>query len=105
MAVGRRQANRQFKDFPYPPGTQPNIRHDEIARYVQSYADHFGIGLLTSYNTRVEKVEKIHGRWRLALRSIEAVPLSSSQVRERRWVEVSACPAALVVSDLASEGL
>lgn len=58
---------------------------------MQSYTRHFGIDRLTSYNTRVERVEKIGGRWRLALRSVETLPTSSSQVRERTWFEVSSC--------------
>lgn len=77
----------QFKDFPYPPGTQANVSHAHISSYVQSYVKHYGIDQFTSYNTRVEQAEKIGDIWKLTLRKV--VDEGEDRVREDYWIEVS----------------
>lgn len=86
---------RQFKDFPYPGGTAENIPHHEIAGYVHAYVKHFELDKITSYNTRVEKAEKIPAtsdseapKWRLTLRKVEPEN-GGAAVRETFWVQVS----------------
>ena len=41
-----------------------NVRQKQ--EYIQSYSKHFGIEALIRYNTRVEKLEKIDDKWKLA---------------------------------------
>ncbi|OXG54155.1 dimethylaniline monooxygenase [Cryptococcus neoformans] len=74
-----------FKDFPYPPGTQANVSHAHISSYVQSYVKHYGIDQFTSYNTRVERAEKIGDIWKLTLRKV--VDEGEDRVREDYWIE------------------
>lgn len=77
----------QFKDFPYPPGTQSNVSHALISSYVQSYVKNYGIDQITSYNTRVERAEKIGDTWKLTLRKV--VDEGEDRVREEYWTEAS----------------
>ncbi|ORY32264.1 hypothetical protein BCR39DRAFT_587004 [Naematelia encephala] len=73
-----------FKDFPYPPATEANIPHTQIAAYVHDYARHFGLDEITSYNTRVEHATKINTAsgdvWRLTLHNLESG-------QEKFWTE------------------
>jgi cation diffusion facilitator CzcD-associated flavoprotein CzcO len=82
---------RQFKDFPYPPGTDMNISHTLISSYLRSYVEKFGLDRLASFNTRVEKIERVHEpgkpRWRLTLRRVERV--GEGVLSEQFWTEVS----------------
>ncbi|WVQ82943.1 hypothetical protein IAT38_005079 [Cryptococcus sp. DSM 104549] len=74
-----------FKDFPYPPGTDPNVSHELISTYVHDYAKNFGLDKLTSYNTRVELAEKTGDTWKLTLRKV--VDEGEEKVREEFWTE------------------
>ncbi|WVR03026.1 hypothetical protein IAU60_000015 [Kwoniella sp. DSM 27419] len=74
-----------FKDFPYPEGTQSNVSHTFLANYVHDYAKHFGLDKLASYNTRVERVEKVNGKWKINLRKV--VDEGDAHAREEQWVE------------------
>ncbi|WWC90249.1 uncharacterized protein L201_005182 [Kwoniella dendrophila CBS 6074] len=74
-----------FKDFPYPEGTERNVSHSFLANYVHDYAKHFGLDKLASYNTRVEKAEKVAHKWRLNLRKV--ADEGDSQAREEQWSE------------------
>ncbi|TYJ53790.1 hypothetical protein B9479_005550 [Cryptococcus floricola] len=76
-----------FKDFPYPPGTEPNVSHTLISTYVHDYALHFGLDKLTSYNTRVELAEKVGDIWRLTLRRV--VDEGEDKAREEYWTEAT----------------
>ncbi|KAL7419272.1 hypothetical protein Q5752_006109 [Cryptotrichosporon argae] len=65
-----------FKDFPYPPGTPENIPHTEISAYMNAYVERFEIDKLASYQTRVERVDRVvvggAQKWRLHLHKYEA---------------------------------
>ncbi|GFZ50283.1 hypothetical protein JCM24511_08039 [Saitozyma sp. JCM 24511] len=78
-----------FKDFPYPPGTDMNISHTLISSYLRSYVEKFGLDRLASFNTRVEKIERLHApgkpRWRLTLRRVEQV--GEGVLSEQFWTE------------------
>jgi hypothetical protein len=58
---------------------------------VRAYAQHFGIDQITSYNTRVETVDKVQNgskeSWRLRLRKLET--LQDGHLRETIWEEVN----------------
>lgn len=85
-APTRTFSNGQFQDYPYPDGTKPYINHTDIANYVHSYAKHFGVDEVTSYDTRVELVEKVAQYWRIRLRRLDEV---DGQLKETMWDEVS----------------
>ncbi|WWC57516.1 uncharacterized protein I303_100048 [Kwoniella dejecticola CBS 10117] len=74
-----------FKDYPYPEGTERNVSHTLLANYVHGYAERFGLDKLASYNTRVEKVEKVGGKWKLNLRKV--VDEGEGRAREEQWSE------------------
>ncbi|WWC97645.1 hypothetical protein V866_004529 [Kwoniella sp. B9012] len=74
-----------FKDYPYPEGTERNVTHKFLADYVHNYARHFGLDKLASYNTRVEKAEKVDHKWRLNLRKV--VDEGNEKAREEQWSE------------------
>ncbi|OCF32310.1 dimethylaniline monooxygenase [Kwoniella heveanensis BCC8398] len=74
-----------FKDYPYPAGTESNVSHTFLADYVHSYARHFGIDKLASYNTRVEQADKRGHKWVLNLRKV--VDEGEGKAREEQWSE------------------
>ncbi|WRT63141.1 uncharacterized protein IL334_000044 [Kwoniella shivajii] len=74
-----------FKDFPYPDGTDLNVSHTVFSKYVHDYAKHFGLDKVASYNTRVEKADKVASQWRLNLRKV--VDEGEDRAREEQWTE------------------
>ncbi|OCF72394.1 dimethylaniline monooxygenase [Kwoniella mangroviensis CBS 8886] len=74
-----------FKDYPFPEGTERNVSHKFLADYVHNYAKHFGLDKLASYNTRVEKAEKVDHKWMLNLRKV--VDEGNEKAREELWSE------------------
>lgn len=67
-----------------------------VQRHVRQYASSVGLNSndeehvnVTSYSTRVERVEKPSGseRWTLTLRKMEVVPYNQSKIRVDWWTE------------------
>jgi cation diffusion facilitator CzcD-associated flavoprotein CzcO len=56
---------QQLKGFPWKEGTPDFVNVRQKQEYLQSYSSHFGVEPLIKYNTRVEKLQKINGRWRV----------------------------------------
>ena len=56
---------QQLKGFPWKEGTPDFVNVRQKQEYIQSYAQHFGVESVIRYNTRVEKLQKIHGRWKI----------------------------------------
>jgi dimethylaniline monooxygenase (N-oxide forming) len=56
LHINTSRERMQFRDFPMPPGTPDYPRHDLVARYFESYADHFGLKSKISFRTRVTHV-------------------------------------------------
>ncbi|EJT99010.1 FAD/NADP-binding domain-containing protein [Dacryopinax primogenitus] len=82
----------EFKDFPWPEGTEWHVSHTDISKYIQSYAVHFGLNEFTSYRTRVENISQLdpppgqsQPRWRLTLRRVEDAPADSA--KSTWWTE------------------
>ncbi len=54
-----------FGDFPFPPGTSLYPDHEEMHRYLQSYADRFGLTERIRFRSRVTAIEPSNGRFTL----------------------------------------
>lgn len=63
----------EFPDFPFPEETSRFPTHWEMASYMKSYADHFGVTERTRFNTRVQDI----------------VPIEAAEEGEPRWRVVS----------------
>ncbi|HRD78659.1 MAG TPA: NAD(P)-binding domain-containing protein [Hyphomicrobiaceae bacterium] len=68
-----------FADHPFPKTVQPFPDHRDMAAYLKSYAEHFGLMRLIRFNTPVRDVRPAPGyraeapRWRLTLGNGETV--------------------------------
>jgi cation diffusion facilitator CzcD-associated flavoprotein CzcO len=67
-----------------------------VQRHIRQYASSVGLnsddeehGNVTSYSTRVERVEKLPGTkcWTLTLRKMEVMPYSKGKIRADWWTE------------------
>jgi len=56
---------QELKGFPWKEGTGDFVNVRDKQEYIQSYSRAFGVEPLIRYNTRVEKLEKINGKWQL----------------------------------------
>ena len=56
---------QQLKGFPWKEETPDFVNVRQKQEYIQSYAQHFGVEPLIRYNTRVEELQKIDGRWKV----------------------------------------
>src|ERR1700674_2377357 len=57
-----------YKDFPFPEGSPLYPDHFEVHRYLESYADRFGLGPHIRFNAKVDGLEPLEGaRWRIRL--------------------------------------
>jgi len=77
--------------------SQPwRMPHRLVQRHMRQYASSVGLnsndeehGNVTSYSTRVERIEKLPGRkrWTLTLRKMDIVPCNHSKIRADWWTE------------------
>jgi cation diffusion facilitator CzcD-associated flavoprotein CzcO len=79
---------QQLKGFPWKEGTPDFVNVRQKQEYIQSYSTHFGVEPLIRYNTRVEKLQKVDGRWKI--NSSTLVKDGSSKLKKSNEVEVSA---------------
>lgn len=54
---------QQLKGFPWKEGTPDFVNVRDKQQYIQSYSSHFSVEPLVRYNTRVERLRKVDGRW------------------------------------------
>ena len=61
----------EYRDFPFPPGSPLYPDHKGVRRYLESYADHFGVRPHIRFNSQVVDVSpdstRTSERWRVAL--------------------------------------
>ncbi len=58
----------QFADFPMPADYPDYPSHEQLLKYFQAYAAHFGLYPYIQFNTKVQKAEKIAGeQWLITL--------------------------------------
>ncbi|KAL1411119.1 hypothetical protein Q8F55_002069 [Vanrija albida] len=80
-----------YKDYPYPEGTLPNVKHSVLSEYINGYVKHFDLAKHISFWTRVEKIDRIPEsegsahRWRVTLHKAE--PVAEGKVSESWWTE------------------
>ncbi|KAF8310261.1 hypothetical protein DL93DRAFT_2084634 [Clavulina sp. PMI_390] len=84
-----------FPDTNYPKNTPSRLHHLHVNRHVRQYASSFGLNAndedhtnVTSYWTRVERVEKLPNsekRWTVTLRKL--TPLRNGTLEVRWWQE------------------
>jgi hypothetical protein len=56
---------QELKGFPWKEGTGDFVNVRDKQEYIQSYSKTFGVEPLIRYNTRVEKLQKINGKWQI----------------------------------------
>jgi cation diffusion facilitator CzcD-associated flavoprotein CzcO len=56
---------QQLKGFPWKEGTPDFVNVRAKQEYIQSYSRTFDVEPLIRYNTRVEKLQKIDGKWQV----------------------------------------
>ncbi len=62
-----------FEDLPVPDDWPDFPHHSQLFEYFKEYVDHFGLRETITFNTKVERAERIEdGRWRVMLSSGEA---------------------------------
>jgi dimethylaniline monooxygenase (N-oxide forming) len=60
--------NLGYSDFPIPKDMPDFLSHAQFLKYLESYADHFGIRKLVTFKTAVEAVQQAsNGRWNVRL--------------------------------------
>ena len=59
----------EYRDFPFPPGSPLYPDHKGVRRYLESYADHFGVRQHIRFNSPVVDVSPRGERWRVELGS------------------------------------
>lgn len=63
----------EFPDFPMPDDYPDYPSHEQVLRYFEAYAEHFGLMPHIRFNSGVARTEKIDGeRWRVTLENGEA---------------------------------
>lgn len=67
-----------YRDFPFPDGAPLYPDHRAVARYLEAYADAFGLRRLIRFNARVAAVEpRGTGQWRVTLADGTAEPFDA----------------------------
>jgi dimethylaniline monooxygenase (N-oxide forming) len=60
--------NLGYSDFPIPKSMPDFLSHAQFLKYLESYADHFGVRKLVTFRTAVEAVSQApNGRWNVHL--------------------------------------
>ena len=80
-----------FEDFPVPDDWPDFPHHSQLFQYFKDYVDHFGLRETITFNTKVEKAERLpDGRWRVHLstgeaREYEALVVANGHHWDPRW--------------------
>ena len=61
LHINTSRKRMEFSDFPMPDYLPEFARHDQIAKYFDDYADHFGIRDRISFGVGVDHVEPLEG--------------------------------------------
>ncbi|KAI8147322.1 hypothetical protein BJV82DRAFT_595102 [Fennellomyces sp. T-0311] len=64
----------QYEDFPWPENTPWNIPQDRVHRYLKDYTEHYCLRNLISFDTSVDRVEKVQDHWHLTMRKADKRP-------------------------------
>lgn len=81
----------QYSDFPMPRDYPDFPHHRQIAAYFDAYVDHFGFRHTITFETRVERAERLDGGgWRVTLhdgrvRRYDALAVANGHHWDPRW--------------------
>ena len=71
-----------FEDYPVPEDWPDFPHHAQLCQYFNDYVDHFGLRETITFNTRVEKAERLsNGNWR--------VTITGGEQRDYEWLFVA----------------
>lgn len=76
---------QSLKGFPWPEDTPDHVSVHVKQKYIEDYAEHFGVVPLIRFNTRVEKLEKVGTVWKV--RSTTVVKGEDGGTRRTESVE------------------
>lgn len=80
-----------FEDFPVPEDWPDFPHHSQLFQYFKDYVDHFGLRETITFNTRVDRAERLaDGRWRIHLsggesRDYDALCVANGHHWDPRW--------------------
>lgn len=87
------KARTEFGEYPMPEGTPDYPSRDSIGRYLESYAEHFGLTDKIRLNTGVENAEPLpDGGWDLTLENgererFDKLVVANGHNEEAKWPE------------------
>jgi cation diffusion facilitator CzcD-associated flavoprotein CzcO len=86
------KARTEFSEFPMPEGTPDYPSRDGVGRYLESYAEHFGLTDKIRLNTGVAKAEPVDGGWDITLSTGETerfdkLVVANGHNEEAKWPE------------------
>ncbi len=67
LHIDTSRPNLSYSDFPIDPSLPDFLSHDQFLKYLEAYADHFGIRQLVTFGTAVTAVEPVGNRFRVRL--------------------------------------
>lgn len=76
----------ELKVNSWKPGTASNVNHSVLAAYIQDTALKFNTQSFTLYDTRVDSVVKVDGRWQLETTTLKDKGSKAAKKVKRYWV-------------------
>jgi hypothetical protein len=67
----------------WPPGTEPIVKHNVLAEYIQDTASKTGVDEVAQFNTKVERLSKEGNIWKIQTSTLEPGQLEKNV---RNWV-------------------
>jgi len=93
LHIDTSRRNLGYSDFPIPDTYPDFLSHFEVLRYLESYAEHFGVRPHIRFNSRVERVEPLgDGSWQVTLQGgkagrYRAVVVANGHLWDPRWAD------------------
>jgi dimethylaniline monooxygenase (N-oxide forming) len=93
LHINTSRERMEYADFPMPSSYPDFPRHDQIARYFESYVEHFGLHERIAFQTGVEHVSRLaDGTWEVLLdsgerRRYDALLVANGHHWDPRWPE------------------
>jgi dimethylaniline monooxygenase (N-oxide forming) len=93
LHINTSRERMEYADFPMPKSYPDFPRHDQIARYFESYVEHFGLHERITFQTGVERVFRLaEGTWEVLLdsgerRRYDALLVANGHHWDPRWPE------------------
>jgi len=90
LHIDTSRKNLGYSDFPIPDHLPDFLSHWEVLRYLEAYADYFGVRPLITFRTEVTRVAPDGGAWNVTLahgvtRRYRAVLVANGHLWDPRW--------------------